>query len=134
MKKDKKNKSMGEGVTRTIINHNDFVLEVTDNPTFKDYFNAIQSIVPSNNEEIQKELVTIATEAFNEGYDDIILESMIRIGFEDRINNYRKQGYDIIAENYVSDADEPYVEYTLEKDGETTQYVHTGKVFLSNDE
>ena len=134
MKKNKKNKGMDEGVTQTIINHNDFVLEVTDNPTFKDYFNAIQAIVPSSNEEIQKELVTIATEAYNEGYDDIILESMIRVGFEDRINNYRKQGYSVIAENYVPDADEPYVEYTLEKDGDTIQYVHTGKVFLSNDE
>jgi hypothetical protein len=134
MKKNKKSKGMDEGVTQTIINHNDFVLEVTDNPTFKDYFNAIQAIVPSSNEEIQKELVTIATEAYNEGYDDIILESMIRVGFEDRINNYRKQGYSVIAENYVPDADEPYVEYTLEKDGDTIQYVHTGKVFLSNDE
>jgi hypothetical protein len=134
MKKDKKSKAMGEGVTQTIINHNDFVLEVTDNPTFKDYFNAIQSIVPSSNEEIQKELVTIATEAYNEGYDDIILESMIRVGFEDRLNSYRTRGYSVIAENYVPDADEPYVEYTLEKDGDTIQYVHTGKVFLSNDE
>jgi len=134
MKKNKKSKGMDEGVTQTIINHNDFVLEVTDNPTFKDYFNAIQAIVPSSNEEIQKELVTIATEAFNEGYDDIILESMIRAGFEDRLNSYRKQGYSVIAENYVPDADEPYVEYTLEKDGDTIQYVHTGKVFLSNDE
>jgi len=134
MKKNKKSKGMDEGVAQTIINHNDFVLEVTDNPTFKDYFNAIQAIVPSSNEEIQKELVTIATEAFNEGYDDIILESMIRAGFEDRLNSYRKQGYNVIAENYVPDADEPYVEYTLEKDGDTIQYVHTGKVFLSNDE
>jgi hypothetical protein len=134
MKKDKKSKAMGEGVTQTIINHNDFVLEVTDNPTFKDYFNAIQSIVPSSNEEIQKELVTIATEAYNEGYDDIILESMIRVGFEDRLNSYRTRGYTVIAENYIPDADEPYVEYTLEKDGDTIQYVHTGKVFLSNDE
>jgi hypothetical protein len=134
MKKNKKSKGMDEGVTQTIISHNDFVLEVTDNPTFKDYFNAIQAIVPSSNEEIQKELVTIATEAFNEGYDDIILESMIRVGFEDRLNSYRKQGYSVVAENYVPDADEPYVEYTLEKDGDTIQYVHTGKVFLSNDE
>ena len=134
MKKNKKSKGMDEGVAQTIINHNDFVLEVTDNPTFKDYFNAIQAIVPSSNEEIQKELVTIATEAFNEGYDDIILESMIRVGFEDRLNSYRKQGYSVVAENYVPDADEPYVEYTLEKDGDTIQYVHTGKVFLSNDE
>ena len=133
-KKNKKSKAMGEGITQTIINHNDFVLEVTDNPTFKDYFNAIQSIVPSSNEEIQKELVTIATEAYNEGYDDIILESMIRVGFEDRLNSYRTRGYTVIAENYIPDADEPYVEYTLEKDGDTIQYVHTGKVFLSNDE
>ena len=128
MPKVKKAKKMAEGTTQTIINHNDFVLEVTDNPTFKDYFNAIQSIVPSTNENIQHEIVAIATEAFNEGYSDIIIESLIRTGFEDKINNYRKEGYTILGENYIPDTDKPYVEYTVEKDGNITQYVHTGAI------
>jgi hypothetical protein len=128
VKGKKTKKSMGEGTTQTIINHNDFVLEVTDNPTFKDYFNAIQSIVPSTNESIHHEIVTIATEAFNEGYSDIIIESLIRAGFEDKLNNYRKEGYNILGESYIPDTNKPYVEYTVEKDGNITQYIHTGEI------
>jgi hypothetical protein len=128
MPKVKKAKKMAEGSMQTIINHNDFVIEVTNNPTFKDYFNAIQMIVPASNEDIQREIVTIATEAFNEGYSEIIIESLVKAGFEDILNNYRAEGYNILDENYNSDSEKPYVEYTVEKDGNITQYVHTGAV------
>jgi hypothetical protein len=124
----KKQKSMKEGVVQTIINHNDFVLEVTDNPTFKDYFAAMQTIVPSMDENIQKEMVAIATEAYNEGYVDVILESMARQAFLDTLNNYRKEGYSVLDENYTSDVSTACVEYTVEKDGNITKYVHTGAV------
>lgn len=121
-------KGMKESITQTVINHNDFVLEVTDNPTFKDYFAAMQAIVPSMDENIQKEMVAIATEAYNEGYQDVILESMARQAFSDVLNNYRKEGYNILDENYKVESGQPFVEYTVEKNGEITQYVHTGAV------
>jgi len=122
----KKQKSMKEGIVQTVINHNDFVLEVTDNPTFKDYFAAMQAIIPSMDENVQKEMVSIATEAYNEGYVDVILESMSRQAFSDTLNNYRKAGYEILDEKYIVESGNPYVEYTVEKDNTVVQYVHTG--------
>lgn len=131
--KPQKKKSMKEGIVQTVINHNDFVLEVTDNPTFKDYFAAMQAIVPSMDENIQKEMVSIATEAYTEGYTDVILESMSRQAFSDILNNYRKEGYEILDEKYIVESGNPYVEYTLEKDDTIVQYVHTGVVIKDSE-
>jgi hypothetical protein len=73
-------------------------------------------------------MVAIATEAYNEGYVDVILESMARQAFLDTLNNYRKEGYSVLDENYTSDVSTACVEYTVEKDGNITKYVHTGAV------
>lgn len=133
VKMSSKKKSMKEGIVQTVINHNDFVLEVTDNPTFKDYFAAMQAIVPSMDENIQKEMVSIATEAYNEGYTDVILESMSRQAFSDTLNNYRKAGYEILDEKYIVESGNPFVEYTVEKDNTVVQYVHTGVVIKDSE-
>lgn len=117
-----------ESIKQTIINHNDFVLEVTDNPTYGDYLKALQSMVGQTNEEVQKEIVTIATEAFKEQYTDIIIESQTKKIFESKFEEIRKSGATILGENYMVDSGEPYVEYTVEKDGEAIQYVHLGTV------
>jgi hypothetical protein len=125
---DKGKKIKGESVTQTIINHNDFVLEVTDNPTYSDYLKALQSMVGQSNEEIQQEIVTIATEAFNENYTDIIIESHTKKIFESKFEDIRMSGGKVLGENYMVDSGEPYVEYTVEKDGKAIQYVHLGTI------
>jgi hypothetical protein len=130
-KPSKEKEEMKEGVSQTVINHQDFVLEITDNPTFADYFNAMQAIVPSMDENIQKEMITIATEAYNEGYVDVILESMAREAFSGTLNNYRKEGFAVLDEHYIVESNEPYVEYTLEKEGSMIKYVHVGAVVHS---
>jgi hypothetical protein len=117
-----------ESVTQTIINHNDFVLEVTDNPSYSDYLKALQSMVGQSNEEIQQEIVTIATEAFNENYTDIIIESQTKKIFESKFEDIRMSGGKVLGENYMVDSGEPYVEYTVEKDGKAIQYVHLGTI------
>ena len=121
-------KVKGESVTQTIINHNDFVLEVTNNPTYSDYLKALQSMVGQSNEEIQQEIVTIATEAFNENYTDIIIESQTKKIFESKFEDIRMSGGKVLGENYMVDSGEPYVEYTVEKDGKAIQYVHLGTI------
>ena len=125
---DKGKKIKSESVTQTIINHNDFVLEVTDNPTYGDYLRALQSMVGQSNEEIQQEIVTIATEAFNEQYTDIIIESQTKKIFESKFEDIRMSGGKVLGENYMVDSGEPYVEYTVEKDGKAIQYVHLGTI------
>ena len=125
---DKGKKIKSESVTQTIINHNDFVLEVTDNPTYGDYLRALQSMVGQSNEDIQQEIVTIATEAFNEQYTDIIIESQTKKIFESKFEDIRMSGGKVLGENYMVDSGEPYVEYTVEKDGKAIQYVHLGTI------
>jgi hypothetical protein len=121
-------KMIGDSVTQTIINHNDFVLEVTDNPSYSDYLKALQSMVGQSSEEIQQEIVTIATEAFNEQYTDIIIESQTKKIFESKFEDIRMSGGKVLGENYMVDSGEPYVEYTVEKDGKAIQYVHLGTI------
>jgi hypothetical protein len=117
-----------ENVTQTIINHNDFVLEVTDNPTYGDYLRALQSMVGQTSEDVQQEIVTIATEAFNENYTDVIIESQTKKIFESKFEDIRMSGGKVLGENYMVDSGEPYVEYTVEKDGKAIQYVHLGTI------
>ena len=121
-------KIKGESVAQTIINHNDFVLEVTDNPTYGDYLRALQSMVGQTSEDVQQEIVTIATEAFKENYTDVIIESQTKQIFESKFEDIRKTGGKVLGENYMVDSGEPYVEYTVEKDGKAIQYVHLGTI------
>lgn len=121
-------KAKNESITQTIINHNDFVLEVTDNPTYGDYLKALQFMVGQANEDVQQEIVTIATEAFKENYTDVIIESQTKKIFESKFDEIRKSGAKVLGENYMVDSGEPYVEYTVEKDGKAIQYVHLGTI------
>jgi len=121
-------KKVGESITQTVINYNDFVLEITDNPTYGDYLRALQTMVESRDESIQHEVVALATEAFNEKIDSIIVEAKARITFEPRLQALRESGVQISDENYVVEDGEPYVEYTVEKEGKAIQYVHMGKI------
>lgn len=121
-------KSMKEGVSQTIINHGDFTLEVTDNPTYGDYLTALQTMINNNDEMVQKEIITIAQEAYNEKVESVILEAMMRKNFESKMKNMRKKGMKVMDEEYIVESNEPYVGYVVEEDGVLKHYVHTGIV------
>jgi hypothetical protein len=122
-------KPIKEGLTQTVINYNDFTLEVTDNPTYGDYLNALQSMINTTNEEYQQEMITIAEDAFNEKVDSIIVEAKARATFKAKLTELSSQkGVKILDESYGVEDDVAYVEYTVEKDGAITQYVHVGTV------
>jgi len=123
-----KSKSMKEGISQTVINHNDFVLEVTDNPTYGDYLKALQSMINNSNEQIQQEIVTIAQEAFNNKIESVIIEASTRATFKAKLQELRSSGAKVLDENYIVESGEPYVEYVVEQDGVRKQYVHSGTV------
>jgi len=128
-KKLEKEKPIKEGLTQTVINYNDFTLEVTDNPTYGDYLTALQSMINTKNEDYQQNIVTIAEQAFNEKVESIIVEAKTRATFKAKLTELRSQkGVKVLDEEYGVDADQAYVEYTVEKDGALTQYVHIGTV------
>lgn len=121
-------KDMKENISQTIINHDGYVLEVTNNPTFKDYFNAVQSLVPESNEELNKEIVTIATEAHKENYVDVLIQAEARKMFDSIIKNKISEGNKLLDESYIIENENVYVEYVIEQNDKSIQYVHTGKI------
>jgi hypothetical protein len=123
-----KKKAMKEGISQTVINHNDFVLEVTNNPTYGDYLKALQSMINNNDEQIQQELITIAQEAYKQNINAIIIEASARATFKTKLQELRTSGAKVLDENYIVESGEPYVEYVVEQDGVRKQYVHSGTV------
>ena len=121
-------KPVKENITQTIINHDSFVLEVTDNPTYGDYLKALQSMINTTSEDVQQELINVAEEAFNNKVDSIIIESKTRATFKAKLDELRKSGAKVLDENYMVDSGEPYAEYVVEKDGVLTQHVYVGTV------
>ena len=121
-----KPKAIKEGISQTIINYDDFRIDVTDNPTYGDYLRALQTMVESRDESIQQEVVAIATAAYDEKIDSIIIESKARQLFAGKLDEIRKSGSTVLDESYIIESNSTYVEYTVEKDGVRTQYVHIG--------
>ena len=121
-------KPVKENISQTIINHDGYVLEVTNNPTFKDFFDAVQFLVPEGNEEIKKEVVTIATEAHKENYVDVLIQAEARKMFESIIKNKISEGNKLLDESYIIENENVYVEYIIEQNDKAIQYVHTGKI------
>jgi hypothetical protein len=123
-----KKKAVKEGISQTVINHNDFVLEVTNNPTYGDYLKALQSMINNSDEQVQQEIVTIAQEAFNNNIESVIIEASSRATFKAKLQELRTSGAKVLDENYIVESGEPYVEYVVEQDGVRKQYVHSGTV------
>ena len=121
-----KPKAIKEGISQTIINYDDFRIDVTDNPTYGDYLRALQTMVESRDESIQQEVVAIATAAYDEKINSIIIESKARQLFAGKLDELRKSGAKVLDESYIIESNSTYVEYTVEKDGVRTQYVHIG--------
>ena len=83
-------------------------------------------MVESKDENIQQEVVAIATAAYDEKIDSILIESKAREIFAGKLDAIRKSGSTVLDESYIVESNSTYVEYTVEKDGVRTQYVHIG--------
>ena len=116
-----------ESVTETIVKHNDFTIEITDNPTFGDFLRAVQSIVRTDEESMQKEIVAIAEQAFAENYEEIIIEAFTRMEIEDKMSAHRKVGNTVSADKYGTKNGQPYAEYVVtDQEGGRKKYIHHG--------
>ena len=117
---------MDEGVTETIVKHNDFVIEVTDNPTYGDFLRAIRSI--SDPELVSEaEAIQLASDAYDVGYDEIIVEDFTRSEIMDKHAAHRKAGNTVSHEKFGSRDGKPYAEYVVtDKEGGRKKYIHHG--------
>lgn len=120
---------LDEGITETIVKHNDFTIEITDNPTFGDFLKAVQSIVRTDEESMQKEIVAIAEQAFAENYEEIIIESFTRMEIQDKMSAHRKAGNTVSDDKFSTKNGQPYAEYVVtDKEGGRKKYIHHGTV------
>jgi hypothetical protein len=121
--------SMDEGISETIVKHNDFTIEITDNPTYGDFLRAVQSIVRTDEETMQQEIVAIAEEAYAENYEDVIIESFTRMEIEDKLAAHRKAGNTVSNDKFSTKNGQPYAEYVVtDKEGGRKKYIHHGSV------
>lgn len=113
-----------EGVSQTIINHNDFVLEITDNPTFADYLAAAKSFVA------EEDAVVVAEEFFKEQDESLIIEAFTRADIDAKVSAHQKAGHSVTMPKMSTKNGEPYAEYVVtDKDTKVRRkYIHHGKV------
>jgi hypothetical protein len=122
-----KRESVEEAVSETIVKHDDFTIEITDNPTFGDFLRAVQSIVRTDEESVQQEIVAIAEQAFAENYEEVIIESFTRMEIEDKMSAHRKAGNTVSADKYGTKNGQPYAEYVVtDQEGGRKKYIHHG--------
>ena len=118
-----------EGVTETIVKHNDFTIEITDNPTFGDFLRAVQSIVRTDEESMQKEIVAVAEQAFAENYEEVIIEAFTRMEIDDKMAAHRKAGNTVTNDKFSTKNGQPYAEYVVtDQEGGRKKYIHHGTV------
>ena len=123
------NASFEEGVTETIVKHNDFTIEITDNPTFGDFLKAVQSIVRTDEESMQKEIVAVAEQAFAENYEEVIIEAFTRMEIDDKMAAHRKAGNTVTNDKFSTKNGQPYAEYVVtDQEGGRKKYIHHGTV------
>ena len=112
-----------EGISETIIKHNDFVLEITNNPTFADFLNAAKSFVDS-----EEEAVAVAEAFYAEQDDSIIIEAFTRADIDAKVAAHQKAGHTVSMPKFSTKGGEPYAEYVV-SDKETKvrrKYIHHG--------
>jgi hypothetical protein len=120
---------LDEGIAETIVKHNDFTIEITDNPTFGDFLRAVQSIVRTDEESMQKEIVAIAEQAFAENYEEVIIEAFTRMEIDDKMAAHRKAGNTVSNDKFSTKNGQPYAEYVVtDKEGGRKKYIHHGTV------
>jgi hypothetical protein len=113
---------MNEGIAETIVKHNDFSIEITDNPTFGDFLRAAQSITRTD-----EEAIAVAEQAYKENNEEIIIESFTRGEIQDKIDAHRKAGNTVSNDKYSTKSGHPYAEYVVtDQEGGRKKYIHHG--------
>lgn len=112
-----------EGISETIIRHNDFALEITANPTFADFLNAAKSFVDS-----EEDAIAVAEAFYNEQDDSIIIEAFTRADIDAKVAAHQKAGHTVSMPKFSTKGGEPHAEYVV-SDKETKvrrKYIHHG--------
>lgn len=109
----------------TIIKHNNFTIEIVNNPTFKDFLAAASNYV-----EDQDDAITVAESFYKDEDNSIIIETNIKQIFKESFDDYRKQGYIIEDVEIELEDNDVSLMYSLIKEDEGIKYnyIHHGTV------
>jgi hypothetical protein len=109
----------------TIVKHEDFIITVTDNPTFQDFFNAAKSYVDNEDDAV------VVAEAFYKDEDNsIIIESEVKYLYNNVFEDHKKDGYLVEDIDVVIREEEVLLKYSAIKEdsGVKYNYIHHGIV------
>jgi len=109
----------------TIIKHNNFTIEVVNNPTFKDFLDAARNYVDE-----QEDAITVAESFYKDEDNSIIIETNIKQIFKESFDDYRKQGYIVEDVEIELEDNDVSLMYSLIKEDEGIKYnyIHHGTV------
>ena len=109
----------------TIVKHDDFMITVTDNPTFQDFFNAAKTYVEDKDDAV------VVAEAFYKDEDNsIIIESEVKYLYNNVFEDHKKDGYLVEDIDVVIREEEVLLKYSAIKEdsGVKYNYIHHGIV------
>jgi hypothetical protein len=109
----------------TIVKHDDFMITVTDNPTFQDFFNAAKTYVEDKDDAV------VVAEAFYKDEDQsIIIESEVKYLYNNVFEDHKKDGYLVEDIDVVIREEEVLLKYSAIKEdsGVKYNYIHHGIV------
>ena len=109
----------------TIVKHEDFIITVTDNPTFQDFFNAAKSYVDNEDDAV------VVAEAFYKDEDNsIIIESEVKYLYNNVFEDHKKDGYLVEDIDVVIREEEVLLKYSAIKENSVVKYnyIHHGIV------
>jgi hypothetical protein len=109
----------------TIVKHDDFMITVTDNPTFQDFFNAAKSYVDNADD-----AVVVAEAFYKDENNSIIIESEVKYLYNNVFEEYKNEGYLVEDINVVIDESEVLLKYSIFKEDSEVKYnyIHRGIV------
>lgn len=112
-----------EEVDFTIIEHNAFTINITEQPTFSEYLNAAKKVTEND-----EDAIVVANHFFKEQDESLIFESYTRSDIEDRANNWGKSGHQVSLPKYTTKDGKLHAEFTVtnKETGKKTKYVYHG--------
>jgi len=107
----------------TIIKHEDFTLEIINNPTFKDFLDAAKPYVQT-----EEHAIAVAESFFQEEDTSLVIESQARAMFESVLDSHRKEGVEVADIDISLKGEDVFVRYTVTESEMVRHYIHQGKI------
>ena len=107
----------------TIVKHEDFSIDIIDNPTFKDFLDAAKPYVQT-----EEQAIAVAESFFQEEDASLVIESQAREMFESVLDSYRKEGVEVTDMEISLKDDNIAVCYTVTESETVRHYIHQGKI------